>query len=416
MRGLVRAADAGARKAWLWRNRSSFASSNPSHMPRLLIDVSTIRCQDAQTGIQRVVRALWSELSQRSGNGFVARPIYATSRHGYCYAPTNFLSASPRPFERQPVDMGSGDHFLGLDFSAHLLPKYVSQIRHWRTNGSKIHIVVYDLLPLRHPEWFSRPAAKHFARWFRVLEEEADQALCISDQVASLLEAKVGRSTRLQVGRVRMGGDIASSFPSSGICEAVTASISRMSSHPTILMVGTIEPRKGHDVALSAFEYLWENHPDAPELVIVGKRGWKTEALQQRIASHPEIGRRLHWLDAVTDEGLCRLYQGASAVFVPSRAEGFGLPLLEAAAYGRRILARDLPVFREQRIPGIRFFNDDRPESLANHLLDLLQADREPISPLFEFPTWSEGVERLLSDLGLGHGRPSTDQPLRWAS
>ena len=110
---------------------------------------------------------------------------------------------------------------------------------------------------------------------------------------------------------------------------------------PTALMVGTIEPRKGYDVALRALQHLWATRgAEAPDLVIVGKPGWKTEQLQRRIRSHPEQGRQLHWLDQVSDESLCSLYQSSRGLLMASHAEGFGLPLLEAVVHRRHVLTR----------------------------------------------------------------------------
>src|SRR6476620_1943966 len=123
MNTLARIADAGARKAWLRSNRNRFNGSGTS-MPRLLVDVSAIIRHDAQTGIQRVVRSVWSELSKRDDVNFRAQPVYATSRRGYCYAPVDFLDSRPLSFDGAPAGLGAGDRFLGLDLSAHLLPKY----------------------------------------------------------------------------------------------------------------------------------------------------------------------------------------------------------------------------------------------------------------------------------------------------
>src|SRR4030095_16470316 len=116
-------------------------------------------------------------------------------------------------------------------------------------------------------------------------------------------------SGRVAIGRLHMGGDIEASLPSTGVSTDVSQLVARFRFRPAILMVGTIEPRKGYDVALAVFEHLWrERQADAPDLVVVGKGGWKTTALQDAIRSHPELGRRLHWLESVSDEGLCQLY------------------------------------------------------------------------------------------------------------
>ena len=397
---------------WWWFRRLTVPTGVSGVMPRLFVDVSAIIRHDAQTGIQRVVRSVWAELLARSGTGFECVPVFATARRGYCVAPQDFLEREDLPKPIAPVAVRPGDKFLGLDLSAHLLPKYRPQIRSWREAGASIHIVVYDLLPLNRPEWFSAPASAHFRKWFRVVKEEADQAICISDQVAEELRKRV-RGTRaegrLAIGRMPMGADIAQSLPSSGICEQVQSVLARMRFRPTILMVGTVEPRKGYEVALRAFDFLWRTAPSrAPDLVIVGKAGWKTAHLQKIIRSHPLYGRRLQWLEGVSDEALCACYETARGLLVASRAEGFGLPLIEAAEHRLPVLARDLDVFREHNLPNVTFFTDDQPQILARQLLQLAESPRAQ-GPA-HLMSWRAAAGALLEELGLEGVRARRDE------
>ena len=100
-----------------------------------------------------------------------------------------------------------------------------------------------------------------------------------------------------------------------------------------ILFVGTVEPRKGIDVLLDAYDSLRrQGHPDL-RVVVAGPPGWgETPALDGPGVVAP--GR----IDEVT---LDALYRGAAALAVPSRAEGFGLPALEAMARGCPVVASD---------------------------------------------------------------------------
>jgi glycosyltransferase involved in cell wall biosynthesis len=405
MRRVSKAVAPGARRAWLWGNRSAFSARPATDKPRLLVDISAIFQHDAHTGIQRVVRAVWAQLIRLSGDDFVAVPVFATATSGYCYAPLDFLSRKRGNSKREVVCAGPKDAFLGLDLSAHLLPKYRSQIRAWRSNGAKVHLVVYDVLPLLRPEWFGNATVRNFSKWFDVLARDADQAICISKQVVRDVRDRLHErapSSSLSITNMGMGGDIADSRPSEGTCEEVSRLVDRLRFRPGILMVGTVEPRKAYDTALAAFEHLWRYRGgDAPDLVIVGKAGWKTKALQQRIRSHPEHDRRLHWFDAVTDEDLVRLYESCRGVLMASHGEGFGLPLIEAMAHRRHVLARDLPVFREQDLPNIIYFDDDRPASLADRLLDLASLGPLASHGQFDLPTWSESVDHLLANLGI---------------
>ncbi|MFN0630266.1 glycosyltransferase, partial [Bacillus anthracis] len=66
--------------------------------------------------------------------------------------------------------------------------------------------------------------------------------------------------------------------------------LSILKQRPSFLMVGTLEPRKGHAQVLDAFENLWKGGANL-NLVIVGKVGWMVDLLVQRLCSHPELGK-----------------------------------------------------------------------------------------------------------------------------
>ena len=413
------ASSIGARQAWLWRHRREFADPVAGKVPSLLVDVSAIIRHDAQTGIQRVVRAVWSELRRRNGAVFDLIPVFASPQHGYCCAPLDFLERKVEPIAETPVRVRPGDKFIGLDLSAHLLPKYRRQLRAWRQHGATIHLVVYDLLPLQRPGWFTTSAVNHFQRWFDLLATEADQAICISNHVATDLKdhLRFVRSSRaLEIGRLRMGSDMAASIPSLGVGDDVKQILERMRFRPAVLMVGTVEPRKGYELAIAAFEHLWRTRPEAPDLVMVGKAGWKTDGLQKALRSHPEYGRRLCWFDQMSDEGLCLLYEASKGLLMASRGEGWGLPLLEAAMHRKFVLARDLPVFREQGLPNVIYFKDDSALGLGRQIIDLVNMAQEA-APAAQLPTWSTCVDELLNAIGIPHqGAIRVEQALRKAS
>ncbi len=420
MKQLGHAANLGVRCAWLWRNRDGFGEALDGGPTRLLVDVSAIIRHDAQTGIQRVVRAIWSELRRRSGTSFRVVPVFASSAHGYCYAPADFLERKTLTAPLEPARAGTGDKFLGLDLAAHLLPKYRRQLKAWRSHGATIHLIVYDLFPLFHPDWFTPSAVANFRKWLDVVACDANQAICISDHVAGELRRVLDRMPargQLSISRFQLGADIAASVPSSGIADALRRVVEHLRFRPAILMVGTVEPRKGYEAALAAFEHIWRTRAsESPDLVMVGRAGWKTERLQATIRSHPEFGRRLHWFDQMSDEGLCVLYDACRGLLMASRGEGWGLPLIEASLHRRYVLARDLPVFREHGVPNIIYFDDDRPSALGQRVIDLAALGQNP-APVADLPSWSDSADGLLNALGIA---PEQDarvvSPLRKAS
>jgi glycosyltransferase involved in cell wall biosynthesis len=173
---------------------------------------------------------------------------------------------------------------------------------------------------------------------------------------------------------------------------------------PAFLMVGTLEPRKGHRQALDAFEILWKKGVRA-NLVIIGKEGWKIQDFVERLKRHPALGAQLFWLDNAADEYLEKIYAASTCLIAASEGEGFGLPLIEAAQHGLPIIARDLPVFREVVGEHVSYFKGLEPEDLATAVaewLKLYEAKSQVQSSGMNWLTWTQSAEMLLARLGIG--------------
>src|SRR4051812_33541384 len=100
-----------------------------------------------------------------------------------------------------------------------------------------------------------------------------------------------------------------------------------------IVFVGTLEPRKDLRTLITAHRLV----PDAPPLVLVGPPGWGEELDVTGCLTPGYLG----------DDVLPRVVAGAAAWALPSRDEGFGLPVVEALSAGTPVVASDLPVLRE---------------------------------------------------------------------
>jgi glycosyltransferase involved in cell wall biosynthesis len=178
-----------------------------------------------------------------------------------------------------------------------------------------------------------------------------------------------------------------------------------MDARPTFLMVGTLEPRKGHAHALTAFEALWaDGH--ALNLVMVGKSGWLVDDLIERIRSHPESENQLFWLSNASDECLEDLYGRATCLLAASEAEGFGLPLIESARRGLPILARDLPVFREVAGSAAYYFTGNSDVVLSAHIADWLalhKVGKAPAPDALAWLTWQQSASQLMAILPPSH-------------
>ncbi|RIK40093.1 MAG: glycosyltransferase family 1 protein, partial [Chloroflexi bacterium] len=114
---------------------------------------------------------------------------------------------------------------------------------------------------------------------------------------------------------------------------------------PTILLVGTIEPRKNHVFAFHVLQELRHYLPDV-RLIVAGRIGWQSEAIVAELRRLVADGLAV-FIEQPDDACMARLYQRAHVVIVPSHYEGFGLPVLEAQAHGAPVVASDIPALRE---------------------------------------------------------------------
>lgn len=387
----------------------------PRPAPRqLLVDISELVQRDARSGIQRVVRSILRELLTNPPHGYQVEPVYATDRQGYRYARryTQDILGCPALLDDAPIDARAGDLFLGLDLQPHVVAAHAAYYQHLRALGVQVHFVIYDLLPVILPDAFGRHAAQHHTAWLQVVTA-GDGALCISAAVADELRQWMAHNgvrpqRPFRIGVFHLGADIAASAPSAGLPDDAEKVLATLAASPTFLMVGTLEPRKAHAQALDAFELLW-NAGKQVNLVIVGKQGWLVDALARRLRGHRELGKRLFWLEAISDEYLERVYAASACLLAASLGEGFGLPLIEAAQQGLPIIARDIPVFVEVAGEHAFYFSGTTAEGLAGSISEWLRlhaGQAVPPSRGMRWMTWADSTRQLVASLPrpLHHG------------
>ena len=369
---------------------------------RILVDVSHISELDHQTGIQRVVHNIvrWMYCSDRAGFDVVAVRL----EHGRLVEATDWLREEGLIDDAEAqcgaVEPRWGDTLLMLDSSWSKIDAMLPVFEAVRRAFGTIVTVVYDILPVRFPDAFVEGGSAWFAGWLDKALVASDRCLFISATVRDdVVRYAQERGSRLppRLGVFHLGCDIA--MPPAESKPRVRQATVRK----TLLMVGTIEPRKNHELALDAFERLWQRGSEA-SLCIAGKPGWGVDKLVERLKRHPENGRRLFLIDDPDDGELAALYRGCAGLLLASRGEGFGLPLIEAAQFGLPILASDIPVFREIAGAHATYFPLGTPEQLAVVLESWLGAPQGSVPQSTAMPrlTWEQSAEQLL-DIVLGN-------------
>ena len=372
----------------------------PAEQRTLWVDVSELRKQDARTGIQRVTRSLLQQLLSSPPQGFQTIPVYGdTNSPGYKIAEQFLPHVSAIDKASSVIVYQAGDIFLGLDLQHHVSLFQAPFLWQMQAQGVHIHFVVYDLLPILLPETFPPGVPELHAKWLRHIVS-FDQALCISKTVSQELQHWLEQNSitvQTAPGWFHLGADIHSSQPSYGLPDNYLSLLRQWGKTPSLLNVGTLEPRKGQTQALDAFEQLWAKGLVA-NLILIGKQGWQTEDLVQRIQQHPELNQQLFWLDNASDEFLEKVYPVCSALLATSLGEGFGLPLLEAQIHQLPIIARDLPVFREVLHNQADYFSGQQANDLATVIVQHLKTPSHQHSDTAVTPTltWQGSAQQLI--------------------
>lgn len=380
----------------------SLARSVPvwPRMKQLFVDVSELNVRDAGSGIQRVTRNIVSALLGDPPIGYRVEPVAATIDSEYRMARrfTTRLLGVDAALDDDALEYARGDVFLGLDLHPQVVPSHREFFRRLRRGGVEVAFVVYDLLPLLAPDDFYPGAAEMYERWLTTARE-ADRLVAISrsvqQDVAEWLEAHPLPSPQPRLSWFHLGSEL----DGERTAERTSPGQHRNGRNGIdFLMVGTIEPRKRHRQVLDAFELLWERDHDV-NLVMVGRVGWMMDDFVERVRRHPELGRRLFWIDDAPDDQLLDLYQSSGALVAASTAEGFGLPLIEAARLDLPIIARDLPVFREVAGEHATYFSGDLPTEIADVIglwIQRRQRSELPSSADISRLTWTESARQLV--------------------
>jgi glycosyltransferase involved in cell wall biosynthesis len=196
--------------------------------------------------------------------------------------------------------------------------------------------IVYDLIPLRFPQFVVPGYVELLTDYFGELLWLADRAICISESTRQdwkRFAQEVGAEP-VPADIFPLGCDLAP--PSTD--KLATALPAKLQGKRFALYVSTIEPRKNHRMLYQAWdEGMRTKCLDAARdrLVFVGRRGWAIDDLLREIETNPLTRDTIVLLHDVADAQLTALYRACAFVVFPSLYEGFGLPLAEALGYGK---------------------------------------------------------------------------------
>ncbi|MCM2310389.1 MAG: glycosyltransferase [Steroidobacteraceae bacterium] len=336
----------------------------------------------------RLLRWMGNGTARRVASACVPLPVLH-----WAWARQNRWTFDALSAAEQPVDFGSGDWLVVGDQSWNY-EAWTAAARA-RRSGARVVAIVYDLIPLSHPQFCNPLFTRVFADWLLRMLEVSDAVLCISRATEQALRdhCRAAGVALPPTTHFRLGCDL----PAADGTATVRSSLERFfaEDEPCFAAVGSFEPRKNYGFLLDVFEELWAAG-NAVRLLVAGRENQESHAVIERFRKHPQAGKRLMCLFDASDAEIGLIYARCRALVFPSQAEGFGLPLVEARARGCPVIASDLPALQELADAGVSLYPVCSKPALGQLVLRAASAhDREAAGCMAPFH-WHDSAQQLL--------------------
>lgn len=284
-------------------------------------------------------------------------------------------------------------------------------LKQLKARGARIFILVHDILPITFAKFYKTPWREQFADNLLAAASIADGMLAVSNYTADAVMS-FARENGVQLPGVHV---IHNGFDplveDAALREAINAGSFRppyskrefhrfFRENQPYLMVGTIEPKKGHVPVIQSFEALWQAGLRR-KLALVGRTGWLEEQVVDVIEGSPFYRDKLFWFDNADDADLYAAYRGSRALVFSSYAEGFGIPMVEAGMAQLPMICYDTPVARE--VSGNYAYYYSNYAQFAEHIArmedDSTHAAQRAQLSSFSWMSWREIGHQLLDYL-----------------
>jgi glycosyltransferase involved in cell wall biosynthesis len=286
----------------------------------------------------------------------------------------------------------------GLD--AKSLPNWLTR------NKLRPVFLVHDLIPITHPQYCRGGEARRHSGRMRNLLESAEGVIANSQDTLDQL-CQFATSQSLPPPKQKIVALLGTEV------QQITATSADCPARPYFVVIGTIEARKNHLLLLKIWQRLIQDLGEkAPMLLVIGQRGWEIDDVAQILDKDHSLQGHVMELGRCSDSQMAGLLGGARALLMPSFAEGFGIPVIEALQAGTPVIASDLGVFREVAGDIPLYLQPDDPAAWMDAILSYSAGseDRQRQVSLianYTAPNWEDHFRRVDSWLeGISQNSP----------
>ena len=280
----------------------------------------------------------------------------------------------------------------GLD--ARSLPNWLTR------NKLRPVFLVHDLIPITHPQYCREGEAGRHSGRMRNLLESADGVIANSQDTLDQL-CQFATSQSLPPPKQKIVALLGTE------AQQIAATSADCPARPYFVVIGTIEARKNHLLLLKIWQRLIQDLGEkAPTLLLIGQRGWEIDEVAQILDRDLSLQGHVIELGRCSDSQMVGLLAGARALLMPSFAEGFGIPVIEALQSGTPVIASDLGVFREVAGDIPLYLSPDDPAAWTQAILSYSAGSedrRRQVSLITHYtpPSWEDHFRRVDNWLGV---------------
>lgn len=372
----------------------------------IYFDITELYKSRANSGIQRVTRKMLYYFAMELNTGYNIFPVYFDEKYRkfritkdkeFHYS----IIDGSKIYDNQAISPKRGDMYIANDLILNISPEREWVVANMKNIGVKFYFMIHDILPTQFPHFFDVHFMPLFENHLNHLACYHDGIICISESVVFDLQdwyLSLGKIVNhpIKIDYSHNGTDLLRDDQLGELTVEEQEFLAKIKSDANFIMVGTMEPRKGHIDVIAAFEELLSNNCVA-NLIIVGKYGWNISATVEMLQSSKYFNERIFWLSGVSDNFLEALYFSSNALIAASYAEGFGLPIVEAFQRKLAVVARDIPVFREVGGEYAEYFRDkgDLIGILRDIILKIKNNQRIANLENVKFLTWRESAKNF---------------------
>ena len=283
-----------------------------------------------------------------------------------------------------------------------------------RIRGTRQIVTVYDFA------WYMMPEVSGRSNWLR-LKLFAKRSCDIADCVVAISKATARDAIRIfKVPRSRIAVSYCGGLSDSQLQSARDQTAGEQSGdgpgkhitdHPFFLFISTIEPRKNVETIIHAYEHFRNRSKKQIDLVLAGRRGWNCENIYKAVENSP-YRDSIKMPGFVTDEERSWLLGHAIAFLYPSLYEGFGIPILEAYAYGLPVITSNISSMPEVGKDAAFYIqNTDDAKELAVQMRRVADLDgdekrlmREKQQRVLASFSWKKNADEMMKLMQRGEG------------